>query len=210
MKTKKMAILTASLIIVLCAVVVVGATFALFGKTIDKNVTVTTGDVTISADFGKTPELYSLINGEQKKLSEAEGEDYDNNFYLGGTAELDPETGVLSLTGLIPGDKAEISLTITNKSSVAVKYCVVAEVSGELAADEQNGVKVDTGVASGTDYTWTEIAVDGETTITISVELPKTAKQVAEGDRSCEVLFTIYAGQSNASDEDLEALFGLN
>ena len=71
-------------------------------------------------------------------------------------------------------------------------------------------MKVDTGVASGTEYTWTEIAFDGETTITISVELPKTAKQVAEGDRSCEVLFTIYAGQSNASDEDLEALFGLN
>lgn len=204
MKTKKMAVLSAALIIVLCAVVIVGATFALFGKKIDKSVTVTTGDVSISAEFGASPVLYSLVDGVQQELSEESG----NTFYLGGEASLDQDTGVLSLTGIIPGDKAEISLTIKNTSSVAIKYCVAANVTGSLASDAENGVIVNTGIESGTGYSWEEIAVQGEVTVTISVELPKAAEQIADG--SCEVDFTIYAGQSNASDEDLETLFGLN
>ena len=201
MKTKRAALLTAVLVIALCAVLIVGAAFALFGKSVDKSVTVTTGDVAISAEFGNV-KLFSLENGTQTELKDANGK-----FALGGTAALDQETGVFELSGIVPGDKAEIVLTIKNTSTVAVKYCVVAEVSGDLATDQENGVVVNTGVASGEGYTWKEIPVQGSATVTISVELPKDAEQIAADD--CEVDFTVYAGQSNASDTDLETLFGL-
>ena len=201
MKTKRAALLTAVLVIALCAVLIVGAAFALFGKSVGKSVTVTTGDVAISAEFGNV-KLFSLENGTQTELKDANGK-----FALGGTAALDQETGVFELSGIVPGDKAEIVLTIKNTSSVAVKYCVVAEVSGDLADDQENGVVVNTGVASGEGYKWMEIPVQGSATVTISVELPKDAVQTAAD--SCAVDFTVYAGQSNASDTDLETLFGL-
>ena len=200
MKTKRVALLTASLVIVLCAVIIVGATFALFGKTVNRNVTVTTGDVSIEAEFGVNPTLFSLVEGNQEKLQSSD------TFQLGGKVAYNAENATLELTNVVPGDKAEITLTVENTSSVEILYCV------DYAITNANGIEISIDGASQGERNWSKLAVGGTADITITVELPADAtdQSGSEGTAQSTIAFTVYAGQSNASTDDLEEIFHLN
>lgn len=200
MKTKRVALLTASLVIVLCAVIIVGATFALFGKTESRNVTVTTGNVSIAADFGDDPTLSSLVEGTQETLQSSD------TFQLGGKVAYNAENATLELTNVVPGDKAEITLTVKNTSSVEILYCV------DYAITNANGIEISIDGASQGERNWSKLAVGGTADITITVELPADAtdQSGSEGTAQSTIAFTVYAGQSNASTDDLEEIFHLN
>lgn len=200
MKTKRVALLTASLVIVLCAVIIVGATFALFGKTESRNVTVTTGNVSIAADFGDNPTLSSLVEGTQETLQSSD------TFQLGGKVAYNAENATLELTNVVPGDKAEITLTVKNTSSVEILYCV------DYAITNANGIAISIDGASQGERNWSKLAVGGTADITITVELPADAtdQSGSEGTAQSTIAFTVYAGQSNASTDDLEEIFHLN
>ncbi len=200
MKTKRVALLTASLVIVLCAVIIVGATFALFGKTESRNVTVTTGNVSIAVDFGDDPTLSSLVEGTQETLQSSD------TFLLGGKVAYNAENATLELTNVVPGDKAEITLTVKNTSSVEILYCV------DYAITNANGIEISIDGASQGERNWSKLAAtDGIADITITVELPAEAEQSgSEGTAQSAIAFTVYAGQSNASTDDLEEIFHLN
>lgn len=200
MKTKRVALLTASLVIVLCAVIIVGATFALFGKTESRNVTVTTGNVSIAADFGDDPTLFSLVEGTQDTLQS------NDTFQLGGKVAYNAENATLELTNVVPGDKAEITLTVENTSSVEILYCV------DYAITNANGIAISIDGASQGKRNWSKLAVGGTADITITVELPADAtdQSGSEGTAQSTIAFTVYAGQSNASTDDLEEIFHLN
>ena len=200
MKTKRVALLTASLVIVLCAVIIVGATFALFGKTESRNVTVTTGNVSIAADFGDDPTLSSLVEGTQEILQSSD------TFQLGGKVAYNAENATLELTNVVPGDKAEITLTVKNTSSVEILYCV------DYAITNANGIEISIDGASQGERNWSKLAVGGTADITITVELPADAtdQSGSEGTAQSTIAFTVYAGQSNASTDDLEEIFHLN
>lgn len=200
MKTKRVALLTASLVIVLCAVIIVGATFALFGKTESRNVTVTTGNVSIAVDFGDDPTLSSLVEGTQETLQSSD------TFQLGGKVAYNAENATLELTNVVPGDKAEITLTVKNTSSVEILYCV------DYAITNANGIAISIDGASQGKRNWSKLAVGGTADITITVELPADAtdQSGSEGTAQSTIAFTVYAGQSNASTDDLEEIFHLN
>lgn len=200
MKTKRVALLTASLVIVLCAVIIVGATFALFGKTESRNVTVTTGNVSIAVDFGDDPTLSSLVEGTQETLQSSD------TFQLGGKVAYNAENATLELTNVVPGDKAEITLTVKNTSSVEILYCV------DYAITNANGIEISIDGASQGERNWSKLAVGGTADITITVELPADAtdQSGSEGTAQSAIAFTVYAGQSNASTDDLEEIFHLN
>lgn len=200
MKTKRVALLTASLVIVLCAVIIVGATFALFGKTESRNVTVTTGNVSIAVDFGDDPTLFSLVEGSQQELQSSD------TFQLGGKVAYNAENATLELTNVVPGDKAEITLTVKNTSSVEILYCV------DYAITNANGIAISIDGASQGKRNWSKLAVGGTADITITVELPADAtdQSGSEGTAQSTIAFTVYAGQSNASTDDLEEIFHLN
>ena len=200
MKTKRVALLTASLVIVLCAVIIVGATFALFGKTESRNVTVTTGNVSIAVDFGDDPTLFSLVEGSQQELQSSD------TFQLGGKVAYNAENATLELTNVVPGDKAEITLTVENTSSVEILYCV------DYAITNANGIAISIDGASQGKRNWSKLAVGGTADITITVELPADAtdQSGSEGTAQSTIAFTVYAGQSNASTDDLEEIFHLN
>lgn len=200
MKTKRVALLAASLVIVLCAVIIVGATFALFGKTESRNVTVTTGNVSIAVDFGDDPTLFSLVEGTQDTLQS------NDTFQLGGKVAYNAENATLELTNVVPGDKAEITLTVENTSSVEILYCV------DYAITNANGIAISIDGASQGKRNWSKLAVGGTADITITVELPADAtdQSGSEGTAQSTIAFTVYAGQSNASTDDLEEIFHLN
>ena len=83
MKSKKTALLTAGLTVLLSAAVIVGGTFAIFGTSKTREVTITTGSVDISAEFGDVT-LYSLTPSSTEAQPTG-----SLSFNAGGTASLD-------------------------------------------------------------------------------------------------------------------------
>ncbi len=199
MKTKRTALITAGLTIMLCAAVIVGSTFALFGVNKSREVTVTTGSVNLSAEFdADSLTLYSLNNSEVAQPTNS------NTFNAGGTATI--ANGAVTLKNIVPGDRAEFALTMENTGATPLRYCVTYTIDNAAAEDVLN-----VGVTGGSIGAWSAsddpLASNETVTLNISVELDKSATQPLSGDAT--ITFTIYAGQANASDEDLNTVFGL-
>ena len=215
MGKKKLALLTAFLAVALCAAIIVGATFALFGTSKTREVTVTTGSVNISAQFDGL-KLYSL-NTQSTVAQPVEG----TSFNAGGTAVLDEGNGSIALVKIVPGDKAEFTLTIRNTGTAVARYRIdyVANVTGVEGAEDELNYAIAPAEGEYTFGTWNTVALAaGETvTFTVSVELDKMAEQTFDDAGEAEdfiteasIEFTVYAGQANASDADLNAALGLN
>lgn len=214
MRKKKTALLTAFLAVMLSAAIIVGATFALFGTSKTREVTVTTGSVNISAQFDGL-KLYSLTP-QSTDAQPVEG----TSFNAGGTAALDAQNGSIALVKIVPGDKAEFTLTVKNTGTAAARYLIdyAANVTG--VADASSSLNYTIAPADG-EYafgTWSAVTLEaGETvTFTVSIELDKDAEQTFDDAGEAEqfiteasIEFTVYAGQANASDADLNAALGL-
>ena len=102
--SKKKAIISAGLIALLCAAVIVGSTFALFAVTRSSDVAVTTGSVDISA------ELSGLATASLSPDAENVPNETAGSFATGGTAELNGNK--LTLTNIVPGDSATFTVTV--------------------------------------------------------------------------------------------------
>ncbi len=198
MKSRKSAILLAATAIALSICLLVGATYALFGQKTDRTVEVTSGGVSAEVEFEESVKTYSM--GEITATA--------GTFELGGTAVLD-DNNVLVMSGVMPGDKAEIVLYIKNTSSIKIKYRVDAMLGGELAAVFV--VTVDgKAVNASEDHTaitgWTELEVEGIKKLAVTVELPASAGNEFM-KKSGEAKISVRIGQGNASDEELDNAF---
>lgn len=198
MKSRKSAILLAATAIALSICLLVGATYALFGQKTDRTVEVTSGGVSAEVEFEESVKTYSM--GEITATA--------GTFELGGTAALD-DNNVLVMSGVMPGDKAEIVLYIKNTSSIKIKYRVDAMLGGELAAVFV--VTVDgKAVNASEDHTaitgWTELEVEGIKKLAVTVELPASAGNEFM-KKSGEAKISVRIGQGNASDEELDNAF---
>ena len=213
MKSKKTALLTAGLTVLLSAAVIAGGTFAIFGTSKTREVTITTGSVDISAEFGDVT-LYSLTPSSTEAQPTG-----SLSFNAGGTASLDSANGSIALTGIVPGDRAEFTLTVTNTGASAARYLIAydATVTGVAGAEDALNYAVtaaDEAVSFGS-WSAEPLAAGESVTLNISVELDKSAVQVTDGSGAIQtfitqasVVFTIYAGQANASDADLNGALG--
>ena len=123
-------------------------------------------------------------------------------FELGGTAKLDGENKLV-LEDVMPGDKATVTLTVTNTSPMMIKYRVSVVFEGELGSALAVTANVNPETA------WTELEKGGTVQIEVSVELPKTADNTYMG-KSGSGKITVDIGQGNATDEDLNEAFGSN
>lgn len=219
--SKKKAIISAGLIALLCAAVIVGSTFALFAVTRSSDVAVTTGSVDISA------ELSGLATASLSPEAENVPNETAGKFATGGTAEL---TGnKLTLTNIVPGDSATFTLTVKNTGKNAAKVRVDALLT--LGEDDDKSAEkyIKTTVKNGESEfalgTWVcgedggalILASDETLTLTVTVALDKSATQPADETgavkplaSSAAVKITVYAGQTNASDSDLNAAFSIN
>ena len=218
--SKKKAIISAGLIALLCAAVIVGSTFALFAVTRSSDVAVTTGSVDISA------ELSGLATASLSPEAENVPNETAGKFATGGTAEL---TGnKLTLTNIVPGDSATFTLTVKNTGKNAAKVRVDALLT--LGEDDDKSAEkyIKTTVKNGESEfalgTWAcgedggalILASDETLTLTVTVALDKSATQPVDETgavkplaSSAAVKITVYAGQTNASDSDLNAAFSI-
>ena len=221
MKTKKAAILSAGLIALLCVAVIAGATFALFGVSRENEIVVSTGSVDVSAAASDlTTSSLSATDPSGTAVN-----DPVTSFATGGTAKL--EDGVLTLTGVVPGDSATFTLTVTNTGSVSAKLRVnaVKEVTGSNGAADKLLLSVKNGSADfaldtwacGTDGADLVLAPQAVLTLTVTVSLDKNAVQSVGADGAVEqfisaatIKLTVYAGQANAAGTDLDGALGIN
>lgn len=197
MKNKRSVILTAAIIAALAVVIAVGTTFALFGVKSSHNISITAGEVSVNAYFGEDMQLYTLSEGAETNVD-------GNKFPLGGTAAING--GDVVFTDVVPGDGAYVKLNIEN-GGVAVKYRVVADTAEindfSVWIVGQDGALTEVNADNG----WTTLAADSSAVLTVKVGMDKSAESMnAEG----RISFTVYAGQANATDAELNEVFGLN
>lgn len=193
---KKKLILSAVLTMILCFCLIGGATFALFTSESNVNIAVTSGKVNVVAEVTE----YKVYSMEVEQTLEV---DSKKVFENGGTAQYNG--GVLTLDRITPGDKVELTITITNNSNIHIKYRVKWINSGDLydALDAyiigENNTKEDLN-----DLDWTEWNYDPQSTkkdVKVCVELPiSTMDDYQLSDAS--ISFVVEAIQKNAAGLD--------
>lgn len=111
---KKKILLSSAAVILVCLCVIAGSTFALFTTQETVDITVTAGELDITA----TVDSSSLGH---RSLGETEFDDPD--FDNGGSASIGTD-GVLTIANMTPGDEIAFEITIANAGDIAVMYTV--------------------------------------------------------------------------------------
>ena len=184
---KNKIIISSILTIALCLSMIAGSTFALFTSKSQTNIAVTSGKLEVVANINNDLSLTSL------------GVAQTGTFANGGTAQIVTvdEIPTLTLNKLTPGDSVSFSITVENKSNVAMKYQFAWDVDGALypfLTATVDGVAIADGE---TDWALWNTA-DGTTqTFVVVITLPETVGNDAQG-LTASINFTVNAIQGNA------------
>lgn len=209
-KTKLSLVISSAAAIVLAGSVLAGGTYALFTSESETNIVVSSGKVELVATVdGSSIITYSGENltgnptddaDKIKKTDELGGT--NGTFITGGTATID--SGTLKLDCMVPGDKVEFSIDITNNSNVDTKYCIVISCADEdTALFNELEFTIDGEEFDSTNYIspWTYLYANDEVDpIECSVMLPTDAGNEYM-DKVCNVTYTVQAYQGNAKVE---------
>ena len=231
-RTKKSAILLSVLVVLCCVSLIVGATLALFSGRDTYPINISSGDIAIETQVSLDGVLrQSGTQSEPELILNADGSDsmtipdgVSEGGTLGTVAIADPAEGAaegtvkaISLTGLGEGTGARFTLTITNKSNIAMKYIAYIDTGAENEQDfarasltywtVENGVRTQAeggrtvAFTEGEDGNWVYAAPVTDTEngvtaaeITLEIFLPLGA----EGGSADNMALVVEAMQSNA------------
>lgn len=186
---KKKVLLSSILAIVMCASLIVGATLALFSDKSDVNIVVSSGNVDVEATLSDKVELSSMGVDRTE----------EGTFANGGEAVVDAKTGTLTLTNITPGDKATVTINVTNNSQVAIKYRAMVRAADDSAlADElvYTGEGFDFGV-------WQSVgALEAIDACKLSIELPVDVENDFQS-MTTKLVFSVEAVQGNAPTDNI-------
>lgn len=163
------ALLMASVMIMLCSVMVVGGTYALWSDSVKVNTHLSAG--TLKVELTRTYlEKYTLNdNMYMEKTTDAEEETNMENFFGIGANEK-----------IVPTSYYAAKLKLENKGSVAIKYTVQIKAKDGSAQELAKQIKVyiGQGEADNVTYTESEFLMSGNnestTIIVASGEMDKT------------------------------------
>jgi len=212
---KKKTLLPSIMTIIVCLCIITGSTFALFTDTSVLNVSVTAGNVKLTANLEEL-KLYSAakVEGTDKtaEMTDEKGKGYyfldvtvNDAFTNGGTAVYADR--VLTLDKVTPGDKVAFKVTCNNESDVAIMYRVkVACTAGELLMSALT-VKIgdESAVTGLSSYTSDWVALDALENfedIPVEITLPITAGNTYKGLKDTKIVITVEAIQGNADVDD--------
>lgn len=207
--SKTNVVVSAVMAITLCGSLIAGSTYALFTSESKVNIAVTSGKVDVVASLENLT-VYSptKINSNTGVITDSTNAANVENktFANGGTAVVDGDT--LTLTNVTPGDKATVTVSVSNNSNVTVQYRTI------LACESDNGLfaaltatitkgensEVYNGETKVSEWTTIE-AGEGDFTFDVAVELPTTAGNDHQGE-TCKLSYTVEAVQGNAETSD--------
>ncbi len=180
--TKK-TILSSLLTIALCLGLIAGSTYALFTSEDAVNIAVTSGKVKVTATVAN---LATFSMGEATAIA--------GKFANGGTAAINTDNDVLTLTNITPGDKVTFDINVVNDSNVSILYSLIWKVDGTLG--EALKATADGAKIQNNRTAWAKWEGETTKTIKVSVELP-TDYTVQGG--SASITFAVEAYQGNTS-----------
>ena len=192
MKTKSIKpIIISALMAVSFGATAAGTTFALFTDRADTKIEVTAGIVDLSIAYDNL-KAYSLDENDNTQLVEVS----NGKFATEGTYALDATTGKVTLNRMVPGDKVEFDIKLTNKSNVKTKYRFAMSKTGTLAPY----LHASFGEAS---LQWTTLGIPSDTvngdlieTAHVVIDFPNTGSEITvreEGyDNSAQGLSATY------------------
>lgn len=220
----KKTILTSILLILLCISLISGSTYALFTSESKVNIAVTSGKVDVDVQVTNL-KVYSAtadtttqgLNTDSSNIAGVipngtfagtyyyAGPFENNTFSNGGQAYVDPNTGILRLQNITPGDKVNVTLSITNQSTVNAQYRIkyeVTEASYELGSILQttiNDVQYE-GLSSYRGM-WQTISPQTNPIYNFSVSVPINKMGNNYQGLYADIVMTVEAVQGNASTD---------
>ena len=219
---KKKVLLSSIATIAICLCLIAGSTFALFTDSETFDISVTSGDLEISAE-AEINSVYSALGttgaAEDQFLIDENSNNYIHEeqtpvngqyfFANGGEAAFDGAN--LEISRITPGDRVDVDVVVTNTSNIAIvyRYKIVATDAGlaEAMVVTVDGTSYE-GLSSWTSAWFTAEAGEAIATKTISVELPVYVQNdyqsdVAAGvEKTVTYTITVEAVQGNAATVD--------
>lgn len=197
-KMKKAGVLVSAIATTaVCASMIAGSTFALFTSEDQVDITVSSGNVSITADVNgsvKTPVSIKETN-DGYEIGE-----YETSTSAGFNATSD---GLINVTNVIPGDKVELTVGVENTGSVKAKYNFTLECVEGVSLMNKLVVDVKEDTVAATDgvkkYTsdWAEIDAGAKATYNLTLELPAGLDNTY-ASLSTKIKTTVFAVQYNA------------
>ncbi len=209
--SKNLMILTSLAAAVAFGSIAAGTTYALFTSQVENNVTVSSGKVKVTSALSDLA-LYSptsISTTEGNAVIDSSNAATTSAFANGGTASI--QDGTLTLTNMTPGDKVTFKLTITNESTVNIKYRTAMKKGATSDDTLFKALEMNIGGLSS-EYVsvWKALAAPATeeektlATYNCTVELPTTVSGDAYMDKSCSLDFSVEAVQGNAATTDDE------
>lgn len=209
--SKNLMILTSLAAAVAFGSIAAGTTYALFTSQAENNVTVSSGKVKVTSALSDLA-LYSptsISTTEGNAVIDSSNAATTSAFANGGTASI--QDGTLTLTNMTPGDKVTFKLTITNESTVNIKYRTAMKKGATSDDALFKALEMNIGGLSS-EYVsvWKALAApttEEEKTLATyncAVELPTTVSGDEYMDKSCSLDFSVEAVQGNAATTDDE------
>lgn len=209
--SKKTAIAAAILVVVMCAAIIAGATFALYSAGDTHDIAITTGDIQLSSTVKLTSAWTTAQSGEKTNANVTDNK--TAALSTGGKVSVD-EGGNITFDRIALGDGATFEVTLSMAYTINMKYSLVLSAQG---ASEflRNNLEITVGedsansLANGDIYIipWTaaealgdnEASKEGSATATFTISLPWSAEDSAvSGSESPTLSLTASGVQSNA------------
>ena len=207
MKKTTKVIVGSALTMAMCASLIAGSTFALFTSESQTSIAVTSGKVSVTAS-AELVEAYSVKpegGGYTKDPRTVEGN--KATFTNGGTVTYLSESNLLDIVNISSGDGAKLKVSIQNESSINIKYKLSVAAGADDGLFDGLKVTVSTDQEGNEPYdsSWATANVgDPISDLYVNVELPTDAGNEYK-DKSCTIVCTVYAMQSNAHVTEFSA-----
>ena len=179
---KKNVIISSVLVIALCLSVIAGSTFALFTSESTVNASVSAGNVKLSATVDRI--ILDSTLGENLPETSA-------TYY--------PDSNIITLQKLVPGDFVTFNINVSNESDVTVNYRTKISVVDDNGL--WNGLEVTIGdtIYNGAAKisSWSTLLPGSEDIVVpVKVSLPEDRTNEYQG-KSCSFAYTVEAIQGN-------------
>lgn len=211
-QTKSRAILLSVLVVILCFAVILGATFALFTAKKEYGIGVNTGKIDVEGKLGLTG---AWSEGQSGGAVEA-GTATENGYQFPQGGEVIVDGAGIQINNMSLGDKAAFTLTVTNKSTVNMKYSVSLTIEEGSDANLLESLKftVDgeekllSGKNSIALLDWTTVSADVQAelpALNFEISLPWSAQDYDLTDNSISLKVVLEAVQANAYTGNISA-----
>lgn len=197
----KKVLLTSLMSIAMLASITTGATYALFTAEDKIDVAITSGKVNVTA-IAENFRTYS--NGVLQTNTDGTP---NLKFENGGSLVYTTIDNTLAVNNIMPMDKVEFDIKITNNSNVDIKYQTIISLTEGLDLFSGLEITVDGKVFNGiTTYTtWKNLATTDakEIVVPVSIELPEEAGNEYQG-LTTKLSYSVKAVQGNGTVEEID------